>query len=236
MGRYTERNHPDEDVASGLSPWLHFGHIGGAQVAWAVLQDQEWSTNRMDPSRFSKQEGAWGLSEGAESFLEEVITWRELSFQTALLQPEDHARFEGLPDWAITSLHEHADDPREHLYSLEELAQGRTSDPLWNAAQRQLAEEGVMHNYLRMLWGKRVLAWTESPEQCFEWLVELNNRYALDGRDPNSYGGIAWVLGRYDRAWGPERPIYGKIRYMTSQSTRRKLRLGDWLERWSRED
>lgn len=232
LDHYTERNHPDEEVASGLSPWLHFGHVGGAQVVAAILDEETFDPERMNADRFSKQEGAWGLSAGAESFLEEVITWRELSFQTAFLEPEDHARFEGLPAWAQKSLIEHAADPREHLYSLEELAAGQTSDPLWNAAQRQLREEGIIHNYLRMLWGKRVLAWTESPQQCFEWLVELNNRYALDGRDPNSYGGIAWVLGRYDRAWGPERPIYGKIRYMTSASTRRKLRLKGWLSRW----
>ncbi|MFK7928744.1 MAG: deoxyribodipyrimidine photolyase [Myxococcota bacterium] len=233
LERYPERNHPDKDVASGLSPWLHFGHVGGAQVAWAVLDASGWQRENMDASRFSKQEGAWGLSAGAESFLEEVITWRELSAQTAWAHPDDHHRYIGLPQWARTTLAEHRDDPREHLYDLETLADGKTEDPLWNAAQRQLRESGIMHNYLRMLWGKRVLAWTESPEACFAALVELNNRYALDGRDPNSYGGIAWVMGRYDRAWGPERPIYGKIRYMTSQSTRRKLKLSGWLERWT---
>lgn len=233
LGSYPERNHPDADASSGLSPWLHFGHIGSAQIVAAVLDQSDWSPDKMDPDRFAKQEGAWGISEGAEAFLEEVITWRELSFQTAFLEPEDHARYEGLPEWARTTLAEHADDTREHIYSVEELAQSQSEDELWNAAQRELRESGVMHNYLRMLWGKRVLAWTESPERAFEVLVELNNRYALDGRDPNSYGGIAWVLGRYDRAWGPERPIYGKIRYMTSKSTLRKLRLNEWLERWS---
>jgi len=234
LGNYVERNHPDEDAASGLSPWLHFGHVGAAQVVQAVLDREEWSPDLMDRSRIAKQQGAWGIGEGAQAFLEEILTWRELSFHTAFREPVDHARYEGLPAWARKTLAEHAADPREGDYDLETLAQGGTDDPLWNAAQRELRETGVMHNYLRMLWGKRVLAWTPSPQRAFQVLVELNNRYALDGRDPNSYGGISWVFGRYDRAWGPERPVYGKIRYMTSQSTLRKLRLRDYLERWGR--
>ena len=233
LENYPERNHPDAEAASGLSPWLHFGHAGGAQVAWALLDRVGWEPEQMNADRFSKQGGAWGLSEGAEAFLEEIITWRELCQLTAVLHPDDHARYDGLPEWARKTLAEHASDPREAIYELETMAEAHTQDALWNAAQRQLRDSGVMHNYLRMLWGKRVLAWTETPQDCWDTLVELNNRYALDGRDANSYGGIAWVLGRYDRAWGPERPIYGKIRYMTSQSTRRKLRLNDWLDRWS---
>ena len=230
---YTERNHPDEDASTGLSPWLHFGHISASLMAQDILESEFWTPESMVLTRVSKQEGAWGLSAAAESLLEELMTWRELCFQNAFLDPEGHASFDGLPGWAKTSLHEHQSDPRPMLYSLEQLANAQTDDPLWNAAQRQLREEGIIHNYLRMLWGKKVLAWTADPETCFNTLVELNNRYALDGRDPNSYGGIAWVLGRYDRAWGPQRPIYGKIRYMTSDSTRRKLRLKHWLERWS---
>jgi deoxyribodipyrimidine photo-lyase len=103
---------------------------------------------------------------------------------------------------------------------------------VWNAAQRQLREEGRIHNYLRMLWGKNVLAWTRSPEEAARVLVELNNKWALDGRDPNSYTGIFWVLGRHDRPWGPERPVFGKIRYMTSANTKRKLKLGSYLDRF----
>jgi deoxyribodipyrimidine photo-lyase len=234
LDRYPERNHPDADAASGLSPWLHFGHVGGAQVVAAVLDAAGFDPGRMDRAFFSKQEGAWGLPAGAEAFLEEILTWRELAHHTAFRHPVDHARYDGLPDWARASLEAHAADPREALYDLETLADARTADPLWNAAQRELRETGVMHNYLRMLWGKRVLAWTATPREAFDVLVELNNRYALDGRDPNSYGGIAWVLGRYDRPWGPERPIYGMIRYMTSDSTRRKLKLDRWLARWGR--
>ena len=117
----------------------------------------------------------------------------------------------------------------------ETLEAAETDDPLWNAAQRELRETGRMHNYLRMLWGKKILGWAPTPQIAAEWMVALNDRWAIDGRDPNSYSGIFWVLGRYDRAWGPERPVFGKIRYMTSKSARSKLRLKGYLERWSGE-
>jgi deoxyribodipyrimidine photo-lyase len=232
LSEYTDRNHPDADAASGLSPWLHFGHVSAAEAFHQIVTHEGWSPEDMDRDRFAKQEGAWGMSAGAEGFLEELLTWRELGHSVAWRQPVKHATYDGLPGWARETLEEHADDPREHDYSVEELARAETSDPIWNAAQRELRATGVVQNYLRMLWGKRVLAWRPTPRDAFDTLVELNNRYALDGRDANSYSGIAWVFGRYDRAWGPERPIYGKVRYMTSDSTRRKLRLSDYLERW----
>jgi deoxyribodipyrimidine photo-lyase len=119
------------------------------------------------------------------------------------------------------------------VYEAEEFEAADTHDPLWNAAQRQLLREGRIHNYLRMLWGKKILHWSESPQAALEIMIELNNKYAADGRDPNSYSGIFWVLGRYDRAWGPERDIFGKIRYMSSSNTRRKLRVDGYVERWS---
>jgi deoxyribodipyrimidine photo-lyase len=119
------------------------------------------------------------------------------------------------------------------LYRLEQFEQAQTHDDLWNAAQRQLVREGRIHNYLRMLWGKKILHWSASPREALKIMIELNNKYALDGRDPNSYSGIFWVLGRYDRAWGPERPIFGKIRYMTSESTRSKFRVRDYLQRYA---
>ncbi len=119
------------------------------------------------------------------------------------------------------------------LYSDEELDRARTDDVVWNAAQRQLVREGRVHNYLRMLWGKKVLTWSKTPEQAKDRLIELNNRYALDGRDPNSYSGIFWIFGRFDRAWGPEREVFGKLRYMTSDSTKRKLKLDANLARYS---
>ena len=104
---------------------------------------------------------------------------------------------------------------------------------MWNAAQRQLKEEGLIHNYLRMLWGKRILEWAPSPSDAAEWMIKLNDRWALDGRDPNSYTGIFWVMGRHDRPWGPKRPVFGSVRYMSSANTKRKLKLDGYLEQWS---
>ena len=135
--------------------------------------------------------------------------------------------------WARETLAAHAADPRPRIYDLEAFAASRTHDAVWNAGQNQLVREGLMHNYLRMLWGKKILEWTHSPEEALDVMIELNNRFALDGRNPNSYSGIFWILGRYDRAWGPERPIFGKIRYMTSESTVRKLRIRGYLERYA---
>jgi deoxyribodipyrimidine photo-lyase len=131
------------------------------------------------------------------------------------------------------SLQKHAADKREYVYSLEQFEKGETHDPLWNAAQRQLVQEGRIHNYLRMLWGKKILHWSRSPQDALEIMIELNNKYALDGRDPNSYSGIFWVLGRYDRPWGPERPIFGTIRYMSSDSTLKKIHLKKYLKKFS---
>ena len=119
-----------------------------------------------------------------------------------------------------------------YTYDAATLENAATADPLWNAAQNQLRRDGWMHNYLRMLWGKKILEWTGTPQEALAVMIELNNRYALDGRDPNSYSGIFWVLGRYDRPWGPERPVFGTVRYMTSDSAARKLRLKGFLKRY----
>jgi deoxyribodipyrimidine photo-lyase len=162
------------------------------------------------------------------------VTWRELGFQFCHHR-KDHHRWESLPEWARATLDEHALDPREHVYSLADFEHAATHDPLWNAAQTQLVREGTIHNYLRMLWGKKILEWTENPRRAMEIMIELNNRFALDGRDPNSYSGIFWVLGRHDRPWGPERPIFGKVRYMTSANTARKVPVKAYLERYAPE-
>jgi deoxyribodipyrimidine photo-lyase len=232
LPRYgVERNHPDADASSGLSPYLHFGHVSAHQVASAVWNAEEWSTERLGAKTNGAKEGWWNLSEPSEAFLDELITWRELGFNMAW-QRDDHDRYESLPAWARRTLEQHASDPRDRVYDLAAFETGKTHDPLWNAAQNELVRDGRMHNYLRMLWGKNILAWSESPRAALHIMTELNNKYALDGRDPNSVSGIFWVLGRYDRAWGPERPVFGKVRYMTSESTRRKLKLTKYLERF----
>jgi len=231
LARYgEERNHPDADVASRLSPWLHYGHLSVHEVFDAVARAESWSPARLSSRPDGRRSGWWGMSASAEAFLDELVTWRELGYVYCAHEP-GYDRYETLPDWAVESLELHAEDPREHIYTLDELAAARTSDELWNAAQRQLVHEGVIQNYLRMLWGKRILEWTRHPREALDVMIELNNRFALDGRDPNSYTGIFWVLGRFDRGW-PERPVFGKVRSMTSASTRRKLRLTAYLERW----
>lgn len=231
LARYgEERNHPDADVASRLSPWLHYGHLSTHEVFRAVADSEDWGPTRLSSKADGRRAGWWGMSASAESFLDELVTWRELGY-VYCARERDYDRYDTLPDWALDTLEVHAEDPREHIYSLEELASASTSDELWNAAQRQLVREGIIHNYLRMLWGKRILEWTAHPREALDVMIELNNRYALDGRDPNSYSGIFWVLGRFDRGW-PERPVFGKVRSMTSASTRRKLRLKKYLERW----
>lgn len=231
LARYgEERNHPDSGAASGLSPWLHWGHLSVHEVFDAVARREGWSPARLGTRADGNRHGWWGLTPSSEAFLDELVTWREVGFGFCHHVP-GYDRYESLPAWALETLEAHASDPRPALYTEEELDAARTGDTLWNAAQRELRESGVMHNYLRMLWGKKILEWSPTPRRALEVMVELNNRYALDGRDPNSYTGIFWVLGRFDRGW-PERPVYGKVRSMTSESTRRKLDLGGYLARW----
>ncbi len=229
----TDRNHPDADATSGLSPYLHFGFISAHQVFQALVQREGWSPEDVSEQTKGSREGWWNMSPEAESFLDELITWREVGFNMCYHEPETYMKYESLPGWARQTLEEHADDPRDYVYSLAEFEAGNTHDPIWNAAQNQLVREGRMHNYMRMLWGKKILHWTEHPKDALEIMIELNNKYALDGRDPNSYSGIFWVLGRYDRAWGPEREIFGKIRYMTSKSAKSKLRLNAYVEKYT---
>jgi deoxyribodipyrimidine photo-lyase len=133
-----------------------------------------------------------------------------------------------LPAWARETLHKHAGDRREYLYTPEQFEAADTHDPLWNAAQTELMRTGRMHNYLRMLWGKKVLEWSETPAEAYRVLEHLNNKYAIDGRDPNSYTGILWCFGLFDRPWPPERPVFGTVRYMSSENTARKFKLAGY--------
>jgi deoxyribodipyrimidine photo-lyase len=231
LGRYADhRNHPDLDATSGLSPFLHFGTISSHEIFAGIAAREGWSPLRLSDRTDGARAGWWGMGSGAEAFLDQLVTWRELGFNMTSRESE-YARYESLPEWARTTLEEHEGDPRPHVYSLEELREARTHDPLWNAAQRQLLEEGVIHNYLRMLWGKKILEWTPSAREALDVMVELNDRLAVDGRDPNSYSGIFWCLGRYDRGW-PERPVFGKVRSMSSSRTRAKVRLDSYLDRF----
>ena len=224
------RNHPDHDASSGLSPYLHWGHLSSHEAFAALMSREGWLGDT--PRRATgAREGWWGVGAAAEAFLDQLITWRELGFNFSAHR-DDYDRFESLPPWALATLDAHAGDEREWVYDLSALEQARTHDALWNAAQRQMVGEGRMHNYLRMLWGKKILQWSATPRDALAVMIDLNNKYALDGRDPSSYSGIFWVLGRYDRPWFPERPIYGVVRYMTSENAARKLRLREYLKRY----
>ncbi len=229
-----KRNQPSDSSTSELSAYLHFGHISAHAILKRVLEREAWDPTRLSAQRNGSREGWWGISAAAEAFLDQLVTWRELGFNFSAHRPND-TDYESLPDWALRTLERHASDARPHLYELSALDSSLTHDPIWNAAQRQLREQGRIPNYLRMLWGKRILEWSHHPRIALSSMIELNNKYALDGRDPNSYSGIFWVLGRYDRAWGPERPIFGTVRYMSSENTRRKLDLRAYLRRWGSE-
>jgi deoxyribodipyrimidine photo-lyase len=232
LPRYAEqKNHPDLEANSALSPYLHWGFVGAHQVFAETMAAEGWTPDRIAPRPTGKREGWWGASANAESFLEELVVWREISFNTSFRLP-DHDRYASLPAWARATLEKHAADPRTERFTLRELEEGATYDPLWNATQGQLRGDGRIHNFMRIVWGKRFLEWTADPQQALEWMIEINNRWALDGRNPNSYSGIFWCLGRYDRAWGPERPVYGTVRYVSSTNTARKVRVRDYLQRW----
>jgi deoxyribodipyrimidine photo-lyase len=222
------RNEPGQDVTSGLSAFLHFGHISAHQVFRQVMATANWRPDNLAVRVTGSRQGWWGASVQVEAFLDQLVTWRELGYNFCAHRA-DYARYVSLPAWTKKTLAEHARDEREYVYSLEQFEQARTHDALWNAAQVQLVREGRIHNYLRMLWGKKILEWSRSPRRALEIMIELNNKYALDGRDPNSYSGIFWCMGRYDRPWGPERPVFGTVRYMSSQNTARKLRIKSYI-------
>jgi deoxyribodipyrimidine photo-lyase len=233
LARYADdRNDPDRDPSSGLSPYLHFGHVGAHEVIERVWADADWDPSRISPHVTGSRQGWWGLPAAHEAFVDQLVTWRELGYGFCFHR-RDYDRYEALPAWALATLAKHAGDPRPQRYSLAQLDAADTYDEIWNAAQRQLRGEGVIHNYLRMLWGKKILEWSASPRTALAAMIELNNKYAVDGRDPNSYTGILWTLGLFDRAWGPERPIFGTVRYMSSDSTRKKLHIKPYLAKWN---
>jgi deoxyribodipyrimidine photo-lyase len=204
LGAYgANRNKPEVKGTSRLSPYLHFGHIGPLTVALAA--------EKSDAPKPDK-----------EAFLNQIVTWRELAVNLVRFNP-NYDNFECGEPWAHRTLAAHANDDRPVLYSEQQLEDAETHDPLWNAAQIQMVTTGWMHNYLRMYWAKKILEWSPSAAQAFQIAVRLNDKYELDGRDPNGYAGIAWsIVGKYDRPWF-ERPIFGQIRYMSGGSTGKKF-------------
>lgn len=231
----TDRSRPMPPAAfhgSGLSPYLHFGHVSIEDVVAEVFRATGgWSEARLDDEHRGKREGFFGSDANANAFLDEALTWRDVGYVWHRSRRGDTVSLEkALPRWALATLHARASDRRAFEYSSEEWESAATHDPLWNAAQKELAATGTIHNYMRMLWGKKVIEWSRTPDEAYATLVHLNNKYALDGRDPNSYTGILWCFGLFDRPWAPERPVFGQIRYMSSDNTAKKFRLGPYLE------
>lgn len=214
LARYSERRtHPSDAAGSSLlSPYLHHGMISAAEVTRVVR-------------------GA-GQGSEADAFLNEMCTWRELALNFCT-RNASYSSLDALPEWARRSMARHADDEREHIYSLEELEAGMTHSPLWNAGQRELVETGSMHNVMRMLWGKSVITWTRTYADALATLIHLNDRYALDGRDPNGYAGIQWCFGKFDRPFA-SRPVWGTIRPMSLERAHTKYDVDAYVERWRR--
>ena len=202
-----QRNHPETDGTSCLSPYLHFGHIGPLTIALAVNAAVKKHPN---------------LALARDSYFNELITWRELAINFVRYTP-DYDSPDCAEPWAKTTIAEHARDEREYIYTLAQLEGAQTHDDLWNAAQLQMLHYGWMHNHMRMYWAKKILEWSPDIPTAMKHAIYLNDKYFLDGRDPNGYAGVAWaILGKFDRAWN-ERSIFGKIRYMSGASTGRKF-------------
>mgnify|MGYP001118905839 CR=1 FL=1 len=191
-----------------MSPYLHFGQVSPVTLA---LQAQEQG------------------GDGVPAFLEELIVRRELAVNFVHYN-DAYDSFASLPAWAQKTLADHQGDPREYVYSQKELEGGRTHDPFWNAAQDEMAKTGTMHGYMRMYWGKKILEWSPSPQEAYRTALYLNNRYEIDGRDPNGYAGVAWCFGKHDRPW-KEREIFGMVRYMNAQGLRRKFSMDRYIEK-----
>jgi deoxyribodipyrimidine photo-lyase len=233
LGDYdAARSEPEVDGTSKLSPHLHFGHLSIHEV-FARLTPRGWSPDQLGKSIGGAKAGWWQLPAATEAFLDELITWRELAFNMSSHRPTEFNELTSLPSWALATIKAHAKDTRPHVYSLQQLERGETHDPLWNAAMGQLRTEGWFHNNVRMLWGKKIYEWSKSAADALRAMDTLMSRYSLDGRDPVSWSGALWVLGRYDRPWGPERPIFGKLRYMTSQNFARKVSVKQYVARYA---
>ena len=208
LAEYDEkRNHPETRGTSRLSPYLHFGNIGPLTIALAVQEAMRNGTV---------------TAATCDRFLEQVIGWRELAVLFVRYEP-NYDNWECAAPWGRQTLVEHAGDARPHRYGLTQMERAETADDLWNAAQREMVTTGWMHNYMRMYWAKKILEWAPDPGKAFDWAVTLNDRYQLDGRDPNGYAGIAWaIVGKLDRPWF-NRPVFGLVRPMTGKSISKKF-------------
>jgi deoxyribodipyrimidine photo-lyase len=205
------RNDPSKEYQSDLSPYLHFGQISSQRIALEVIKSKK-------------------NEELKKSFLEELIVRKELADNYCYYN-KNYDNFNGFPDWAKKTLNEHREDKREYLYTLKELEMSKTHDPLWNGAQKEMVKTGKMHGYLRMYWAKKILEWSKTPEDAQKHAIYLNDKHSLDGRDANGYTGIAWSIGGvHDRAWN-EREIFGKIRFMSFNSTSKKFNLKEYIEK-----
>ena len=203
------RNQPQTDYVSHMSKYLHFGHVS---PIWLALEAK----------------GASG-GENTDSFLEELIVRRELTFNFVFYN-DDYDSYANLPGWAKKTLEDHKKDDREHAYTAKQLEAAETHDEYWNAAMKEMVHTGYMHNYMRMYWGKKILEWSNTPEHAYRTTLYLNNKYFLDGRDPNSYANVAWVFGQHDRGW-TEREVYGKVRYMSAGGLERKSKPDQYVEK-----
>jgi len=208
------RNQIHTSAVSHMSKYLHFGQVSPIWVAQRVRE-------------------AHGPESDTESYIEELVVRRELAVNHVHFRPDTYDAYDCLPEWARESLAEHADDEREYVYSQDQLEQSGTHDPYWNAAMKEMRETGYMHNYMRMYWGKKILEWSPDPQTAYERTLHLNNTYFLDGRDPNSFANVAWVFGLHDRGW-KERPVYGKVRYMSQGGLERKADPDAYVEKVDR--
>jgi deoxyribodipyrimidine photo-lyase len=215
LSTYDElRNDPTKNGTSSLSAYLHFGQLSAQRVA---LEIHAHTTLQNEAS--------------AASYLDELITWREIAANYAFYNYE-YGTFAGAPAWAVKSLEPHQSDPREFIYSYDEFKAAQTHDTLWNAAQLEMVRTGRMHGYMRMYWAKKILEWTDSPSQAVEIAVKLNDTYMLDGRDPNGYAGVMWAItGLHDRPWF-DRPVYGQVRYMNANGAKSKFDVDAYIKQW----
>lgn len=224
----TGRSDPGLCLQTELSPYLHFGQISPLEIVLAASECAQIPASSI-PSLIGSKEGLGMWEASLASLCEELVVRRELGFNFCQYN-QDYDQYLAIPEWAARSLEEHSSDPRPALYTIAELEAAASHDPYWNAAQKELRITGKMHNYMRMYWGKKVIEWCSDPQSAFYYLVYLNNRYSLDGRDPNSFAGIAWCFGKHDRPW-QKRAVFGSVRYMNSAGLERKFDMKSYLRR-----